>query len=190
MSLGWETIPQAAKRLGRSERQLRRTAKELVAKEMARKVRPFPGEPERWEIRCDFALPSKADRDGAIPAPLPTEFNPASLGKANRNELYRREQIVLRWMERRSKAGTRGASKACDQFLKEIDGPKRPGRSTLYTWTANYESRGLAGLIDGRWLPTPPQPSPEAEKAATTKTDDPPGWAIATQTGKGPIRLT
>ena len=150
MEEGWETLDVAAQRLGRCSRHLRRLCQAWQAEGKARKAHPPAGGKARWLIRADMTLPDRAAQPGRI---VPTTFDPMRLTMPQRNELYKRETIVLGWKGELKDCPKSKRCKRCDKYLLRIAPTMgTQSRANLYRLTALYEQSGLAGLVDGRWM--------------------------------------
>src|SRR5271154_2220571 len=150
MEEGWETLDVAAQRLGRGSRHVCRLCQTWQAEGKARKVHPPAGGIARWLVRADVRLPDRAAQPGRI---VPTTFDPMRLTMPQRNELYKRETIVLGWKGELKDCPKSKRCKRCDKYLLRIAPTMgTQSRANLYRLTALYEQSGMAGLVDGGWM--------------------------------------
>ncbi len=146
----WLTVQQAAARLGRSQRHVRRLCMAAWAADgLAQRRSTADG--QAWVISED-AHPSLSTANGR-------RINDAAsddrfLTDAQRRLIVRRKQILDDWQAAVS-GGVRlgfSADQVTAQFIQrlELTGGERVSRSTLYKWRAAWRRDGLSGLIDAR----------------------------------------
>jgi hypothetical protein len=212
MDENWQNLTEAATRLNRDARHVRRLCQKWAAEGKARKMTPPSGGQSQWFVRSDVTLPGKP----AEPAKaIATSFDTSRLTKLQQNDLFRRENIVRGWMGERDKSPAKGKkrTKRADAYLLSIAAKfGAMSRANLYRLTTAYEQSSLAGLLDGRVraalrkasVATPggdtadaPTVRPATQAHATvaaaatgTKTGELAGFAsLAIQTSKGAIRI-
>lgn len=101
----------------------------------------------------------REDADPALsPVKFPEQllFDPTTLAAEHRKQLMQRKAILDGWLRACSigfRAGKGKAQITRDYLLYcEAEHGTAPGERTLYRWNKDYRARGLAGLVDERWL--------------------------------------
>ncbi len=153
--VGWIDVERASRRSGLSPRSIRRLCVERWASSgLARQG--SEGGKGQWLIREDAD-----ERLSRVRSPEALPFDAGELSKAQRDELARRKRVVDQWEAAIGTARRMGRSEreAVKVFLTRLEADEgvKVSTATLYRWRREYRSRGLAGLVDQRWLKRGPE---------------------------------
>lgn len=148
----WIDVAEAARRLQVTKRSVvRKAANDWQPRGLAKKVNHQGN--QVWLI-YEAADPQ------LCPIPQADKFDAKQLTVKQQRMLYERKQVVMQWRaycRRAEKSlGSRfNKSDATQSFLAtlQVHDITVPARATLYQWSEDYASKGLQGLVDGRWKP-------------------------------------
>ncbi|HEX4366415.1 MAG TPA: hypothetical protein VH023_06275, partial [Rhodopila sp.] len=150
----WIDIDEAAKRAGKSRRQIAYDVQRYVKNGMARSAVPPAGGKAKWYIWAGADFPRFARAVSQSPAP----FDLSALTGQQRGTLLLREALVKQWRAACDQCDDRTERDVTADFLLRLNRERglRLSPRTLQLWHSAYRASGRAGLADGRWLKTKP----------------------------------